>query len=110
MYDNTNSTTLYNPFGGSVNVSFGGKNYYGDDKAFIIRLTGIPQEACIELLTQDWGSSTSGLIALGYGGEIYSATIGCRDGTFMVCANSGVMSVDKAISVCTYSEVLLKFY
>ena len=112
MYDNTNSTTMYNPFGGDVYVMQQGKNYNSDNKAFVITSSRIPQEACIELLTRDWGSS--GLIAAGTM-YTYMAMYGCSSsgGYYYVCANEGVMSVDKAISACsspTDNSIELKFY
>ena len=116
MYENTRSTSLYNPFGGYVNVWYAGKNNFSDNKAFQITLDGVPQEACIELLTQDWGGgSSSGLIAVGdaMNGATF-ALYGCSShGYYYNCAGEGVMSVDKAIMACssqTYNYVAWKFY
>ena len=115
MYESTGSTTLYNPFGGEVSVAYAGKNSNSDQKAFTIWYWGLPQEACIELLTQDWGSgSSSGLIAIGRDSEpAYQAFYGCRGTSDYFCANDGVMPVDKAISLCTRASngnMQWKFY
>lgn len=114
MYDSTSGTSLYHPFGGSVTVGFSGKNSTGDKKAFLIELQGVPQEACVELLSQDWGvGASSGLIAVGgvWNDGPYLATYGCSSGTSYVCPSSGVMPIDKAISICTNSPYMQwKFY
>ena len=115
MYDNTNSTTLYNPFGGQVAVDYAGKNNSSDGKAFTIWYWGLPQEACIELLTQDWGNgASSGLIAIGRDSEpAYRAFYGCSGTSDYACANDGVITVDKAISLCTRAgggNMQWKFY
>ena len=115
MYDNTNSTTLYHPFGRTVYIYVRGKNTggSGDSKAFVVRLFNIPEEACVELLTRDWGSgSSAGLIAVGGGGSAYDAYIGERSRRDVTFAEEGVMSVDKAIQICGQyaSDLSWKFY
>ena len=116
MYDNTNSIYMYNPFGGTVGVWPSGKMWNNDQKAFAVHVSGIPQEACVELLTQDWGSgSSSGLIALGNWGADSSATYSYCDASSFgyQCAKSGVMPVNKAISICAYKTdnyLIWKFY
>ena len=113
MYENTNTTTLYNPFGGTFGAYSSGKMYSGDNKAFRIDTSGVPQEACIELLTQDWGNgSASGLIALGdyNAANVYYGSMGTTRGHGAI---GGVMSVDKAIAICssqTDNWLTWKFY
>ena len=117
MYEATNSNNLTNPFGGSVYVNYANKSY-DNNKAFYITAYNIPQEACVELLTQDWGSGTSsGLIAVGSGDEVYTAYFAgsrCDYAGYNVnCADKGVMTVDRAISICsnpTNNHIGWKFY
>jgi len=66
---------IFNHFGGGVAVNNDGNgapvgNCYDDEncKYFQINFFRLPQEACIELATQDWRSSAMGLIAL----EVYN--------------------------------------
>ena len=114
MFETSGSTTMTNPFGGSVWVSHHGKNSLGDTKAFIIGYGGIPQEACIDILTQNWGTgSSSGLIAFGDDSGIYVAYLGCNGSEVYTCADDGVMDVVKAVSTCdstTNNRVDWKFY
>lgn len=118
MYDGTTSTSLYNPFGGWLEVIPSGKNSSGDNKAFYIRTGVIPQEACVELATMDWGSgSSSGLIVVyvdsSSASSVGTPLYGCSSGGSYTCAKDGVMSVDKAVSLCahpTSNGLGLKFY
>ena len=101
MYEATGSNNLVNPFGGNVVVLSAVKMAGNDFKAFVIDFWDLPQEACIELLTMDWGSgSGSGLISIAYdtGDSTY---YGCTGGNTYTCAGDGVMPVDKAVSLCS---------
>ena len=113
MYESTGSNSLINPFGGNVVVYAYEKYSDSDDnKAFIIHYSDIPQEACIELLTMDWGSgSGSGLIAVGTNVGTGDAYYGCRGqagGAW--CASDGVMPVDTAIDFCLIGSPEWRFY
>ena len=119
MYEATGSNNLVNPFGGYVYVGAFGKNNTDDRKAFAIGFHNIPQEACIDLATQDWGSgSSSGLIAVAAGqgtvANVENALYGCTGGNNgYTCASEGVMPIDKAVSLCsnpTNNVVAWKFY
>ncbi len=51
---------------GSLNNPFGGKIYFNEEAGwgglngtFVIDLSGIPEDACMELATLDWGAATS---------------------------------------------------
>lgn len=62
--DELGNGTNSNPFGGSVTLKSAQKNS-GDskNKAFSLTFTGIPDEACIDISTQDWGRGPrSGLV------------------------------------------------
>ena len=92
-------TALENPFAGDVIMSCGSKRDE-DQKAFTIVFKNVPNEACIELATQDWGSGTSaGLVAVCVNGNIANAKIGSNETT--ECTSSKSMSVLKASAACT---------
>jgi type II secretory pathway pseudopilin PulG len=61
------TSSMVSPFGGGLAITPSSRSNWGkvDDKAFAIVLYDVPEDACIELLTMDWGSTTSGLIAVG---------------------------------------------
>lgn len=52
---NTAGTAIINPFKGTVSLAAGTVNTDGD--AFQVILTGIPQAACLQLATKDFGRS-----------------------------------------------------
>ncbi len=57
--------TLTNAFSGQVYIAASGSTADKDDKAFTIVFTKLSREACISLVTNDWGSGySSGLIAI----------------------------------------------
>ena len=84
-----------------------------DRKAFIVGLRDLPEDACIEIFSQDWGD-TSGLIA--YGWNLYGILFSdCTSSNNLQCAKDGLMSVDKAMNICQSVEVdereiVFKFY
>ena len=88
---NATETRFENAFGGNVVLGNNSKKSGTEDhKAFDILYDGLPEEACIELATYDWGSgSSSGLIAIG----IPWISI---DGTFSGC--TGSKSEDQVIA------------
>ena len=129
----TSGGGLENPFGGSVSIHAFNKYVNSDDrKAFVIWMYGVPEEACVELLTQDWGvGSSSGLIAVGAGTDAYDAALGGEgsssgyyDGYWaggssgysnsdlVTFASEGVMGLDKAAELCEYyhDHLMWKFY
>ena len=131
--DGSGSYSMTNPFGGHVTVKAATKNKSAyDNKAFIVSFYDIPEEACIELATQDWGSDTSsGLIAISAAANGLSsyieASVGindCQGGTtylnygglaYACPGGSNVsipMPVDRVIDVCSGSgnSIHLKYY
>ena len=77
--------------------------------AFVIYLYGLPQEACIELGTLDWGSAAgSGLISVSVGKNAGQGIVGCDGSTdtgqSIACPNgkniSVPMPIDKATTAC----------
>lgn len=63
--NNATTYTFTNAYAGSVALRSAGRMVATDSKAFVIVFTGIPQEACIDLASQDWSASSgSGFVAL----------------------------------------------
>ena len=116
-------TTLTHAFGDSIDiVSNDGIN---SDKYFSIYLHNLPVEACINLVTMDWGnSSSSGLVAIAIGSwaDYGSATpnncsnnYNYTSGTPLLhCSKDGALPISIAAGACRlgYSnmQVGLKFY
>jgi Tfp pilus assembly protein PilE len=114
----------YNPFSGTVTM-VAAKRFKGetDNKAFVVTYNGIPQEACIDLATIDWGTgSGGGLVALGVNKAVDTMTtdatsadaenLQCK-GDDVICGGNAVMEVDKAVAACTAGDtnyLSFKFY
>ena len=88
-------SNLTNPFGGMVGI-----NTYWDN-TFIIEYYDLPKEACISIVTNDWGDN-SGLVAIfaTYGpdtGPIWNAHKGCNgvfsNSSALACPGGSVVSV-----------------
>ena len=121
MFEGSGSDyTMTNAFGGDFMVANHSLKTMGDKKAFLIIAYGVPEEACIELLTQDWGSdANSGLVAVGLSmvsGE--SGLLGCSgNSTYGVACPGGSevsvpMPVDIAVNICSggNNQLEWKFY
>ena len=118
---NTAGTDVENPFGGDVLLGSADRKN-GADRAFWLRYTGLPEEACMALSTYDWGSSSSsGLISIsvtaGCGmSESDNDTDGCQTNDFVFCAarKEIPISADKAAARCDCQDsdcdITLKFY
>ncbi|MBR2299883.1 MAG: hypothetical protein IJ870_04845 [Alphaproteobacteria bacterium] len=105
------SQELVNPFKGTVTIEPSGATAKGDNRAFTVTYAGLPTEACIALVTADWGAGAgSGFIAVAAGSEkIEDALVGSGLGGR---AEGAAYSVGNAINVCgsTTNTVALKFY
>ena len=109
--------TASNPFGGDIYVSTGDPAWGEDNKSFVISLSGIPEDACIEILSQDWGD-TSGLIFYGgtewdlfHVGHFGASRSSCTSGQYIQCRKDGTMTVEKAMSMCGSSNsIFWNFY
>ena len=65
----TSSSGITNAFGGNVLIKSSNLRTSGDNRAFVLAYEGLTQEACITIVTGDWGSAQgSGLIAIGAAG------------------------------------------
>ena len=113
-----------NPFAGDVSLAPSSRftsGDTGDNKAFVITYGGIPEEACIDLLTIDWGTGTAGgIISLGTAGETGGVADqisgkdsdgkdNCTPATGLGC---GAMTVTEAVDACNGDDNTLyfKFY
>ncbi len=66
-----------NVFGGTTWMRYSRKSKNDDKKAFILYTTNIPEEACLELATVDWGKgANSGLIAFGVNSDVSGVFVG----------------------------------
>ena len=71
-----NADGLVNPFGGAYEIA---ADYY-EGSIFDIRISNLPEEACIELALIDWSSVSSGIINIGVGpGADATAGYECYD-------------------------------
>lgn len=90
-----NAITMENAFGGAVTIS-AEKKGTKDNKAFGIQYTVVPQSACLELATKDWGH--------GRASGLYSITINSKV-VYQVDAQSASakdsIDVTEALSNCT---------
>ncbi len=126
--------TFTNPFAGGIEMSPAARfdatengTEKTNKKAFMLKYDGIPQEACIDLATIDWGTgSGGGLVAMGVNKTVESATAGgctggaqrsadgsSSDDSAIVCGGSGVMSVTDAVTACSKTDnnvLYFKFY
>ena len=110
---------LTNPFNGGVDVKADDK----DINRFIVYYYGLPKEACISLVTNDWGASlSSGLVAMAATNELQTTIpnnsnnemhIGCQGedgdyGVYIACPGGSVLSVpmspEKASAACACDE------
>jgi Tfp pilus assembly protein PilE len=108
------TSSMINPFGGGVVVTPTTRLSYNiDNKAFAIVLYDVPEDACMELLTLDWGSTTSGLIAVGINNGTWSPYIkeGCTgtstevNSAKMVFACPGKSGLTVPMPVSTAAEI-----
>ncbi|MBQ8672106.1 MAG: hypothetical protein IJ525_06265 [Alphaproteobacteria bacterium] len=82
-------TSITNPFGGRVSLDSYEKSKSGDNQAFYIHYYIHNEEACIELLSQDWSNANVKVIyVMGDSGD-YDAYL------------KTPVSVDKAVEVCS---------
>ena len=126
---NSSGGSLENAFGGYIDIYNEDKKSNSDNKAFVIELGNLPEEACMALATYDWGSgSSSGLIAVS--ASNYSALQGSSwhygcSGTYdngslalvVGCSSGNTVSipipVDKAAAGCNCNDdciFSIKFY
>lgn len=74
--DELGNGTGTNPFGGNVTLKSAKKNSSDSkNKAFTLTYTMVPEEACIDLVTQDWGKGPrSGFISIKVGTKTFTSS------------------------------------
>ncbi len=118
--DGSGSYYATNAFGGGVEIFPIGSKFYAENetnKGFTVGYYGLPDEACIELATQDWGSDTSsGLLSVGI--NTGSAWVGCQGenyGNPLACPGGSNISIPMPVDIavdacdCGYSGCDLYF-
>ncbi len=90
---NENKTALVNAFGGDLYLSIAEFSTSSDNKSFKIEISGIPQEACIEILSQDWKDARVSIIVNTHGGAVLPPA-----------------DIDKAIESCVDDAADLHFF
>ncbi|MBR3502466.1 MAG: hypothetical protein IKO06_06130 [Alphaproteobacteria bacterium] len=120
---NEDKTALVNAFGDSFSIFGGSKNTAttSDDKAFIISLSGLPAEACIELATHNWQIMDNVIaVVLANMDQFtqYGALDGCAgidDPTILAGCANGItvglpLPIEKVANVCeTADRLQIKF-
>ena len=120
-----------NPFGGAIELVAAARasatavetacTNCGDAKAFVVAFKNIPEEACMDLATQDWGSASgSGLIEANVVKTVADNTLSnfqkkisaCTVGNGVACGGKGPMTAADAAAICDgdANALLLKFY
>ena len=86
MWCGVSNDSLCNFFGGTVDILPCSKTDDGDNKAFLIDFYNVPQEACIELVLNDWKSVGITLIGTVDGGERYYNIPVSMDNAINLCS------------------------
>ncbi len=93
-----NGSNIINAWGGQVNIdlasSVDGK---GDNKAFSIMFLGLPQEACIELLSQDYTALDVKMIDIIYSNDV-------------AFTNFTPISFEQVVNECDGDNATVRFY
>jgi Tfp pilus assembly protein PilE len=88
---NQDNETMTNPFGGHIYVDEYGCTGVGSADCFAIEITGLPEDACMELSTLDWGANSDKLIAVAVNDEVSGVTPSC-DGSGYTGQDNGLVS------------------
>ena len=110
-----------NLFDGEIRFFADGLFSESDVKAFIIAFYGIPQSACIEILTHDWRSNLGlaiiGAIANNTNAIVDNLTVPCTSsysaGRGYFCNGYMPVTVEQAITICSSeknNQISWKFY
>ena len=81
-------TAITNAFGGYLHLMDSGTTTGMKDMSFSIWISNIPQEACIELATQDWSNADVNII---YINNYYTAPISITDAT-QDCGDNNILA------------------
>ncbi|MBQ8671790.1 MAG: hypothetical protein IJ525_04630 [Alphaproteobacteria bacterium] len=101
------NNTANKPINGMGNLFGGEINIQGSGAIFAIRLRGIPQEACVDLVTQDWSSVSAGVVGLMLGSHS-AATTGNKANLYS--STSMPVSIDVATNWCADTNAFTLYY
>ncbi len=103
--------TCSNPFNGEIEVVEADKKETDDQKAFIVRATNLPTEACSTLVSLIWSNSDESLVSVGINTEDDMQSPECESSDTLFCGDEDV-SVAEIISACNNNtnNVAFKFY
>lgn len=108
----SDSDKVITALGGEADIYASGKDAEGDNKAFIVEVKGLPDEACVSLVTEYWQNSN--FVAMGINEPIDDRYIGsCKPQDNVVCANGEPMNAFAAFESCQNSDnntVYWKFF
>jgi Tfp pilus assembly protein PilE len=99
-------TNMSNPFGGGVYIGYAFRKSSGTNeykKGFAIGISGVPEDACIELATLDWGSTSSGLTSVAVNAWSGYYMDYCPSSGNIVCSGE-VMQVATAATYCSGND------
>ena len=109
----SSSSTMINPFKGTVTLGASPAKAGVNDSGFIVTYSGLPKEACIALATSDWGTGAgSGFISVAAGANA-TAAINTVKAKVSGQSYEGIpMKVSEAVSACAEDQnaVAIKFY
>lgn len=111
---------LRNPFDGAITI-YGSNLLNGgnDNQAYVIQYSGIPEEACISLASNNWNNSkSSSLLGIGVGsGAASNIYQGCPGTASVACPEGSVtalpMDISKARAACSCQDnctLVVKFF
>ncbi len=109
---------LNNPFGGIYGLKAVPKDSARDNKAFSIKITQVPAEACVELSTHDWQNIGNVRWVVSHNSDstiyhVYEGMVGCYQNGSGVYESSGILGcpngsevslplpLDKVANVCS---------
>ncbi len=93
-----NGSNIINAWGGQVNISLASSvDGKGDNKAFSIMFLGLPQEACIELLSQDYTALDVKMIDVIYSNDV-------------AFTNFTPISFEQVVNECDGDNATVRFY
>lgn len=119
-FESSTSDEAVNPFGGVIRVSATDRKTADDNRAVEMHLNNLPEDACLELATQDWGAG-EGLYAVAIetrasGANGMEGCTGDAGGSpsHIACAGGSQgslpISVSQATISCSGSNNSLYFY
>ena len=116
---NSSKTAMENVFGGLFSIYAADKSSNHDGKAFTFEISGLPQEACLEIVSMDWKGNSGGNImeiainkesSPGNSAQQYFGN--CTSTSNDFCVSDMPINIESAIGACKEDSNLIgmKFY